>query len=76
MQNYTTEELIQYLYHETSEDKTQAIERALQGDFVLREKYSALKNSTQALDSILESPRPQSIMAILNYAKRTAVVEQ
>jgi hypothetical protein len=30
----------------------------------------------QQLDTVITSPREQSVMAILNYAKRTSVVEQ
>ena len=76
MPDYTTEELIQYLYHETTEEKTQAIEKAMQFDWSLQEKLEALKDSKRGLDSIITSPRPQSIMAILNYARTSAEVEQ
>ncbi len=76
MLHYTTEDLIQYLYQETTEEETKAIEKALKSDWNLAEKYEALKASMQHLDSIVESPRPQSVMAILNYAKASAEVEQ
>jgi hypothetical protein len=76
MLNYTTEDLIQYLYQETTEEETNAIEKAIKSDWNLREKYDALKASMQQLDTLVESPRPQSVMAILNYAKTSAEVEQ
>lgn len=76
MPNYTTEELIQYVYQETTEEKTKAIEKALETDWNLKEKLDALKQSMQQLDTVLTSPREQSVMAILNYARKTAVVEQ
>ena len=76
MPNYTTEELIQYLYQETSEEKTRAIEKAIQMDWSLQEKLEALKDSKRGLDNIITSPRPQSVMAILNYARTSAEVEQ
>ena len=76
MVNYTTEDLIQYLYNDTSLEQTKAIERAINTDWDLREKYNTLKESMQQLDSLVQSPRPQSIMAILNYAKSSAEVEQ
>ncbi|MCW3082435.1 hypothetical protein [Segetibacter sp.] len=76
MPNYSTEELIQYVYQETSPEKTQAIEKALENDWNLKEKLGALKESMQQLDTVITSPREQSITAILNYAKRTSVVEQ
>ena len=76
MQQFTTEDLIQYLYHETSAEETQAIEKAIQTDWALKEKFDALKDTKQGLDTIIKSPRPQSVMAILNYAKRSAEVAQ
>ena len=76
MPHYTTEELIQYVYHETGEEKTKAIEKAIEMDWNLKEKIGALKESMQQLDSAVTSPREQSITAILNYARSSAVVEQ
>lgn len=76
MPQHTTEDLIQYMYHETSPQETQAIEKALETDWNLKEKLGALKESMQQLDTVISSPREQSVMAILNYAKRTSVVEQ
>jgi len=75
MPQITTEELIQYMYQETTEEETAAIEKALEADWNLKEKLGALKESMQQLDTIITSPREQSVLAILNYAKRTAVVE-
>ena len=76
MPNYTTEELIQYAYRETSPEKTQAIEKELEKDWNLKEKLGAVKESMQQLDTVVSSPREQSVLAILNYAKRTSPVEQ
>lgn len=76
MLNYTTEDLILYLYGETSADETKSIEIAIQTDWSFREQYEALKASMQHLDTIVESPRHQSVSAILNYAKSSAEVEQ
>ncbi len=70
---FTPEELIQYLYKETSHEKTLAIEAALREDWTLREKLEVLKASTQKLDSILESPRTEVILNVLNYARTTEV---
>lgn len=73
---YTTEELIQYLYRETSADETRAIEQAIHSDWSVREKFEALKESMEQLETLTVSPRAQSVNAILNYAKRTTPVEQ
>ena len=66
---FTPEELIQYLYKETSPARTAEIEEALQNDWTLREKLEVLENSMQALKTPLESPRTEAIMNILNYAR-------
>lgn len=70
---FTPEELIQYLYKETSAEQTLAIEAALREDWTLREKLEVLKASTQRLDNILESPRAEVILNVLNYARSTEV---
>ena len=68
---FTPEELIQYLYKETSPARTAEIEEALQHDWTLREKLEVLQNSMQALNRPLESPRTQSVMNVLNYARES-----
>jgi aromatic ring-opening dioxygenase LigB subunit len=77
MQNFTPEELIQYLYGEASQEKVQEIEKALQTDWSLQQKIVVLKESQQQLNAItLQQPRKQAISAILDYARQTAEVEQ
>jgi hypothetical protein len=66
---FTPEELIQYLYKETSPARTAQIEEMLQHDWSLREKLEVLQNSMQALDRPLESPRTESVLKVLNYAR-------
>lgn len=69
---FTPEELIQYLYKETSPARTAAIEDALQHDWTLREKLEVLENSVQGLNQPLESPRTEAVMNIMNYAREVA----
>jgi hypothetical protein len=68
---FTPEELIQYLYKETSPSRTAQIEEMLQHDWTLREKLEVLQNSMQMLDRPLESPRTEAVMNVLNYARET-----
>jgi hypothetical protein len=70
---FTPEDLIRYLYNETSIEKTAAIEAALREDWTLREKLEVLKASTQRLDTILESPRMEVLQRVMNYARETEV---
>ena len=69
MHYYSPEDLILYLYKETSPDATAAIEKALQEDWTLREKLNVLKTSMERLNSITVSPRTEIILNILRHAR-------
>jgi hypothetical protein len=68
---FTPEELLQYLYKETSPEKSAAIEAALRDDWTLREKLEVLQASTQSLNTALESPRMEVILRVMDYARET-----
>ena len=70
---FTPEDLLRYLYKETSPEMSAAIEAALQEDWTLREKLEVLKTSAQNLDKIVESPRTEVILNILQYARESAI---
>ena len=69
---FTPEDLLRYLYKETSPAMNAAIEAALEEDWTLREKLEVLKASAHNLDAIMESPRPEVILNIMQYARETA----
>ena len=69
---FTPEDLVMYLYHESTPEKTAAIELALQNDWTLREKLDVLQQSVTTLDKTLVSPRTESVLNVLNYARETA----
>ena len=68
MHNYSPEDLLLYLYKETSPEMTAGIEEALKKDWTLREKLTVLKTSMERLKSITISPRTEVILNILKYA--------
>ncbi len=70
---YTPEDLLQYLYKEASPAKTAAIETALMEDWTLREKLEVLQSSVSRLDNVIESPRTEVVLSVLNYARQTMV---
>jgi hypothetical protein len=74
MPNHTTEDLLQYVYGETSQENSASIEKALFTDWALKEKVDLLNSCLQELDGMVTSPRPQSVMAILDYARASAEV--
>jgi hypothetical protein len=75
MTNFTPEDILLYLYKETSAEQTDAIEKALQNDWTLREKFNVLKASMQRLDKITVSPRTEVVLNVLNYAREQAAEE-
>jgi anti-sigma factor RsiW len=66
--SFTPEDLLEYLYKETSPERTQAIEEALRTDWSLREKMAVLQTSQERLDRLMESPRTETILRLLRYA--------
>jgi len=72
MYNFTQEDLIQYLYEETSPELTSAIQAALKSDWTLREKLEVLSSARQQLNTVqLLSPRKQTLENILKYAEKS-----
>ena len=69
MTKFTPEDLLLYLYKESSPQLTAAIRQALQLDWTLREKFNVLKTSMLRLEKIQQSPRTEAILNILNYAR-------
>ena len=69
---FTPEDLVMYLYHESTPEKTAAIEVALQNDWTLREKLEVLQKAVTTLDKTLVSPRTEAVLNVLNYARETA----
>jgi len=64
----TPEDLISYIYKETTPVQNHIIEQALQEDWTLMEKYKVLKASVKRLDELKESPRTEAVLKILHYA--------
>jgi len=72
---FTPEDLLRYLYKESSPELTLAIESALKEDWMLREKLQVLGSSASSLDKIVVAPRAEVVERVLNYARKTAVQE-
>jgi hypothetical protein len=74
MHNFTPEDLIQYLYKETSPEKTAAIRAALDNDWTLREKFEVITSAQGRLEALTLSPRKSVIDNILNYAESKVAI--
>ena len=70
MHSFTPEDLLQYLYKETSIEKTAAIKAALESDWSLREKFEVISTGSKRLEAITLSPRKKTIDNILAYAEK------
>jgi hypothetical protein len=75
MTSFTPEDLLLYLYKESSPEQTAAIKEALKKDWTLREKFAVLKTSAQRLDRIKVSPRTEIVLNILSYAREKSIEE-
>ena len=70
MHNFTPEDLLQYLYKETSPEKTAAIKAALETDWSLREKFEVIESAQKRLEPLQLSPAQKTIDNILSYAEK------
>jgi hypothetical protein len=72
MHNFTTEDLLQYLYKETTPEQSAAILQAIQTDWSLQERMVILKTSLTQLNEVeMVSPRLEVLEKIFNYAEKT-----
>ena len=71
MQSFTMDDLLRYLYKETTPEKTAAIKAALESDWSLREKMEVIETALNKLEDITLSPREKTIDFIINYAEKT-----
>lgn len=66
---FTHDDLIRYIYRETSDAENKELENALLCDPGLSEMYKEIKSIFKNLDGILEEPSQRSVDNILNYSK-------
>jgi hypothetical protein len=72
---FTPEDLLRYLYKESSPELTAAIKMALTENWTLREQMEELQTSVNQLDieKELYSPRMEVVQRVMQYARDTAV---
>ena len=66
---FTQNDLIRYIYHETTEQERIDIEKNLLIDTEFFDEYKKLAEISMELDRINESPSEKTINKILNYSK-------
>ena len=70
MDKITPEDLVQYLYSETSPEKAKAIESALENDYSLREMFDVIVSAQKRLEVFELSPREEAVNKILQYGEK------
>ncbi|MEO6733059.1 MAG: hypothetical protein ABIN01_17680 [Ferruginibacter sp.] len=71
MHSFTQEDLIQYLYKETSPEKSAILRAALETDWTLFERFEVISAAIDSLEKLTLSPRKIAVDNILNYAKKS-----
>lgn len=66
--NYSHNDILQYIYNELDDEKSIMIENALQDDVELREDYEQTIKILGLLDRLSENPSPTTIDLIVEYS--------
>jgi hypothetical protein len=69
---FTPEDLLLYMYKESSPELTAAIDTALSEDFTLRERIQDMQSTVSDLDKVIVAPRMEVILRVMKYARETA----
>ncbi|MEO5890687.1 MAG: hypothetical protein ABIQ31_10565 [Ferruginibacter sp.] len=71
MHSFTQEDIVQYVYKETSPEKTAILKAALETDWILRERFEVILAAVNSLEKLTLSPRKTVVDNILNYATKS-----
>ena len=69
IKTFTLDDLIRFLYHETSEEENLEFNRALKQDAELALQFSELQATVKKLDDTLLEPSSRVIESILSYSR-------
>lgn len=69
IKTFTQNDLIRYLYHETTEKEEQEINKALLSDSELRAMYTSMSAIKKEMDNAQLEPSPATVLNILSYAR-------
>ncbi|MFN3841469.1 MAG: hypothetical protein ACK4RF_12260 [Cyclobacteriaceae bacterium] len=72
---FTQNDLIRFLYQETTEEEQSQISKALVIDAELRQQYTALVALKKEMDHAMLDPSAETVENILNYAKSGVAVK-
>ncbi len=69
IRTFTQDDLIRYVYQETTEVENKEIEQAMLFDTELEAQYKEISGIKNRLDTVVQSPSNRVIANILNYSK-------
>ena len=69
IKTFTPDDLLRYLYEDTSVEETQEIEKALQNDASLQEEFELLQSDLGLLNELSFEPSEKCINHIMDYAR-------
>ena len=69
IKTFTQNDLIRYIYHETSEEETKEIDKALICDSELQLQFKELMAVKRQMDDSTMQPSATVVANILNYAR-------
>ncbi|MBX2944288.1 MAG: hypothetical protein KF725_00530 [Cyclobacteriaceae bacterium] len=75
IKTFTQDDLIRYLYHETTEKETQEISKALLTDPELQAMYTSMSALKKEMDAAKLEPSAQTVLNILSYSRSTSAVK-
>lgn len=69
IKTFTQDDLVRYIYQETTKEENIEIEQAMLFDESLADEYAQLSNVVSSLNGIQKEPYQKTIDSILNYSK-------
>lgn len=69
IKTFTQNDLMRYLYHETTEKEQQEISKALLADNTLRELYQSMSAMKTEMDKAQLEPASSTVLNILSYSR-------
>jgi hypothetical protein len=73
IKTFTQTDLIRYLYHETTEEESREIDKALLCDSGLQALYNELCSMKKDMDAARLEPSSSTLLNIISYAKARPV---
>lgn len=69
IKTFTQDDLVRYIYQETTNEENIEIEQALLFDEALADEYATLSSIVSSVNTIQKEPSQKTIDSILNYSK-------